>query len=132
MHRVQQTHPFHLLAYAVLPDRLHGLMQCAANTTYSEAMPSIKRNFALNYKAAGGIETPSTVWQPRFWDHVIRDENDLQRHMSYIHYNPVKHGLSTRLEEWPCSSFRFWLDRGYYEVGWGWTEPDNMEGVGSE
>ena len=107
LHRVRESHPFHLLAYVVLPDHLHWLMQIPADATYSGIMQSIKRNFSLNYKTAAGIAKPFTVWQLRFWDHVIRDEEDLNRHLDHIHYNPVKHGLSARPENWPCSSFRF-------------------------
>lgn len=47
-------------------------------------------------------------WQKGFWDHVIRDEADFQRHLDYIHYNPVKHGLVQRPEDWPYSSYSAW------------------------
>ncbi len=33
-----------------------------------------------------------TVWQRRYWEYRIRDQEDWKRHMDYIHYNPVKHG----------------------------------------
>jgi REP element-mobilizing transposase RayT len=35
------------------------------------------------------------LWQWRFWEHLIRDDDDLARHVEYIHHNPVKHGLVT-------------------------------------
>jgi putative transposase len=65
----------------------------------------------------------AAVWQRRFWEHTIRDENDLNRHLDYIHYNPVKLGLVKSVAEWPRSSFHRYVRMGYYEGGWG-------EGVG--
>jgi putative transposase len=65
-------------------------------------------------------------WQKRFWDHIIRDEEDLAQHLDYIHYNPVKHGLVTRPEEWQHSSFIAWQERGAYPEQWGWTLPGSL------
>jgi len=45
------------------------------------------------------------IWQRRYWEQTIRDENDFARHIDYIHINPVKHGLVARVRDWPYSSF---------------------------
>jgi putative transposase len=58
------------------------------------------------------------IWQRRFWEHVIRDNEDYARHVDYIHYNPVKHGLCARAADWPYSSFSRWVDRGVYSGDW--------------
>jgi putative transposase len=58
------------------------------------------------------------IWQRRYWEHVIRDEQDHQRHMDYIHYNPVKHGHVQSAKDWPYSSFHRWVKRGVYPVDW--------------
>lgn len=52
-------------------------------------------------------------------EHLIRDEDDLRRHVDYIHFNPVKHGHAVRALDWPHSSFRRWVKRGEYPVDWG-------------
>jgi putative transposase len=54
------------------------------------------------------------IWQRRFWEHQIRDERDLQRHVDYVHYNPVKHGLVARLEDWPWSTYHKYVESGRY------------------
>ena len=59
-----------------------------------------------------------TVWQRRFYEHVIRDERDLNAHMDYIHYNPVKHGLVARVADWPYSTFHRWVAEGRYTAAW--------------
>ena len=57
------------------------------------------------------------IWQRRFWEHTIRDENDLYKHLDYIHYNSVKHyGIAPR--DWNCSSFNKFVKMGYYEKDW--------------
>jgi putative transposase len=53
-----------------------------------------------------------TIWQRRFWEHQIRNERDLQRHVDYIHYNPVKHGLVRQVEDWPWSTYHKYVKEG--------------------
>ena len=90
-------------------------------------MHSIKRNFTLNYKKTHQIITPLNIWQKRFWDHIIRNEQDLENHLDYIHWNPVKHGFVNKPEDWTNPTYRNWLNKGFYDVGWGWNnEPDNI------
>ena len=95
-------------------------------------MQSIKWNFTRNYKESKGISDTVSLWQNRFWDHVIRDEADLSRHIDYIHYNPVKHGYVDAPEKWQYSTFAFWLQRGFYERGWGQVEPPGIADMEAE
>ena len=116
--RANEINPFELLAYVILPDHFHWLMKVddpAGN--FSKIMHSIKRNSTLNYKRAHEIQTPISIWQSRFWDHVIRDEADLERHFDYIHWNPVKHGYISKPEDWSYSTYKNWVVEGHYEHG---------------
>ena len=67
----------------------------------------------------------STLWQRRFWEHVIRDEADYRAHVDYIHFNPVKHGYLKRVIDWPYSSFHRYVKEGVYEPDWGVAYDDN-------
>lgn len=127
--RVQTIYPFQMLAYCILPDHTHLLLQLQDQYTVSQIMHSLKRNFTLNYKRALEIDTTQRLGQRRFWDHLIRNERDLTRHLDYIHYNPVKHGLVQRPEDYPYSSYSSWLRQGYYEKGWGHSAPRTIEGL---
>ncbi|MFO7740806.1 MAG: transposase, partial [Anaerolineae bacterium] len=110
LRRVQHIHPFHLLAYVILPDHFHWLIQIEDESgNFSKVLHSAKRNYTLNFKKAHGITTPLSVWQSRFWDHVIRDEHDLNNHFDYIHWNPVKHGYAEHPESWSQSTFLHWV-----------------------
>ncbi len=130
---VREIHPYHLLAHVTLPDHIHWLMQVEDEKgDFSAVMHSVKRNYTWNYKKAHGIEDSLHLWQDRYWDHIIRDEDDLQRHFDYIHFNPVKHGYVRHPEDWAHSSYRYWLRLGYYEPGWGSVEPDDVKRLDHE
>jgi putative transposase len=64
----------------------------------------------------------STIWQRRFWEHQIRDPNDFNRHVDYLHWNPVKHGHVTRVGDWPYSTFHRYVAEGLYPANWGGGE----------
>ncbi len=66
------------------------------------------------------------LWQKRYRDQINRDELDLERHLDYIQYKPVRHGLAGKPEDWPHSSFAEWKRRGVYGDGWGWTLPATL------
>src|SRR5258706_1885429 len=67
------------------------------------------------------------IWQRRFWEHLIRDENDFRRHVDYIHWNPVKHGWVQRAADWPHSSFHRFVRSGVYTADWGATAVSDIE-----
>lgn len=126
---VQAESPFDVLATVLLPDHLHALWQLpAGDTDFSVRWSRIKRRFTQTWLSRGGGEGQVTVsrarhrergvWQRRFWEHAIRDEQDLQRHMDYIHYNPVKHRMVDCPHGWPHSSFARWVAKGYYPSDW--------------
>jgi putative transposase len=73
-----------------------------------------------------------TIWQPRFYDHCIRDENDFHKHLDYIHYNPVKHGLVCSPGAWPHSSFARFVALGWYASDWGNVAPSDVEDMEHE
>ena len=58
------------------------------------------------------------VWQPKFYEHTIRDQDDFNKHLDYIHYNPVKHGLVKCPHEWEWSSFHRWVRNDGYPKDW--------------
>jgi len=132
MRVVQTIYASDLLAYVILPDHVHLLLRTEPPVTFSQVMQSIKWNFTRSYKKTRGIGGPVTVWQQRFWDHIIRDEGDLARHLDYVHYNPIKHGLTTLPSQWNDSTFLEWMQRGYYEQTWGVAEPQTISGMSME
>ena len=108
----QTRHSFTIDAVVVLPDRIHAVwMLPPGDADFSLRWRLIKIDFA---KAVPTTEWRSAVriargergiWQRRFWEHLIRDDEDFRRHVEYCYINPVKHGLVARVRDWPYSSF---------------------------
>jgi putative transposase len=129
LYNTKQLHPFVMLAYVFLPDHMHLLIRPTGESNFSKIMQSAKTYFTHAYKEAMSIEGGLKFWQKRFYDHVIRDEDDLANHLHYIHYNPVKHGYVTHPEDWPYSSFLAWKRKGAYPERWGWSLPDALASI---
>jgi len=89
-----------------------------------------------NKKGSRRIPSPQLpvfkLWQNRFYEHTIRDEQDFKNHLDYIHYNPVKHGQVKKLEHYNYSSFLEWKKRGIYEENWGNHEPLSIQSMNLE
>jgi putative transposase len=123
--KVQKTYPFEIIAMVVMPNHLHAIW----------VLPENDADFSLRWsliKAAFSKELPNTesisasrqakrergIWQRRFWEHLIRDENDLEKHVAYIHFNPVKHGYVSKAVDWPYSSIHKAITRGEFDPCW--------------
>ena len=130
---VRENYPFVIDAWVMMPDHLHCLWQLPDNDAdYSLRWAMIKKSVTQRCGERYYREewmTPSkkrrnesTIWQRRYWDHLIRNEEDLNRHRDYIHYNPVKHGLVERVIDWPYSSFHRYVKQGLYAESWGNNE----------
>lgn len=93
---VKTRRPFEMSAAVVLPDHLHCVWRLpVADTDFSTRWQMIKTDFSRHVPARLNKDGSKNLWQPRYWEHWIRDDEDFGRHLDYIHYNPVKHGLAS-------------------------------------
>lgn len=130
INKVKKKYPFSLNAIVVLPDHLHCLWRLPENDKdFSTRWRLIKRYFSMEMNTLVNHRKEKEVWQRRFWEHTIRDEDDWQKHMDYIHYNPVKHGLVQTPGDWQHSSFNYWVEKGIYEKNWGSMQPIILVGI---
>jgi putative transposase len=127
---VKASHRFHIDAMVVLPEHLHAIWTLPAEDgDFSTRCMLVKQSFTRALQVNGALDSVSarprgksgerSVWQRRFWEHQIRDEDDYERHVDYIHYNPVKHGWVMRAAEWPYSSFHRHVREGKMQEDWG-------------
>jgi putative transposase len=125
-----RNRPFKIDAVALLPDHLHMMWTLPRHDKdFSTRWSAIKGDFTREWLRQSGSEAQTTsgqrregrrgVWQPRFIEHTIRDEDDFQSHLDYIHYNPVKHGWARSPKEWRWSSFHRYVRLGAYPIDWG-------------
>lgn len=128
--KVRAKHPFETTAFCLLPDHIHLVWTLPeGDSNYSLRLNEIKRQFSHRYmqdiqpildKSSSRVKRGEvSLWQRRFWEHTIRDEQDLYNHIDYIHFNPVKHGLVGHVREWRDSSFIEFVNQGLYEIEWG-------------
>lgn len=124
--------PFELTGAVVLPGHIHFLWTLPPDDSdYSQRVSRMKilftrslrgrRSLPENVSASRRKHRESDVWQRRFWEHSIRDQTDLEKHLDYIHYNPVKHGLVSCPHLWEYSSFHNWVEKDEYKNDWGCT-----------
>lgn len=127
--KTSQRYPFETVAYCLLPDHLHCIWKLPeGDSNYSMRWNVIKGNFTNAYMREIGSNQErsdsrqkrreATIWQRRFWEHTITDEIDLEFHLDYIHYNPIKHGYVTRATDWQWSSFHRFVEDGVYDNDW--------------
>jgi putative transposase len=123
--RVRERHPFQIDAWVVLPEHLHCIWTLPPGDSdfskrwrliksgFSRALPHTERRSDVR-KAAG----ERGIWQRHYWEHLIRDEADYQRHVDYVHVNPLKHGYVKRVADWPYSTFHRYVAKGMYPADW--------------
>ncbi|MBD3298069.1 MAG: transposase, partial [candidate division Zixibacteria bacterium] len=122
--QTRENYPFDVIAWVLLPDHLHAIWQLPEDDAdYSTRWRLIKARFTRTMCRLGALQPASVqsrsrqrhkeqpVWQRRFWEHTIRDEEDLHQHILYVHYNPVKHQLVDDATEWPFSTIHRYDDQ---------------------
>jgi putative transposase len=133
--------PFTIVASVILPDHIHFIWTLPpGDSDFSTRVRLVKSHFTRKWGQQGAVSAVTSrrskgeqdIWQRRFWEHLIRDEVDLTRHVEYIHYNPVKHGLVRSPMEWQYSSFSKFVGEGLYSPDWGaegeaWNGDKGME-----
>lgn len=128
--------PFHLLAIMVLPDHLHCVWRlpdgdadnanrwAQIKSGFNRALPIHERRSSRRI-----ARRERGIWQRHYWEHLVRDDDDLRRVVDYVHINPVKHGYVARAADWPYTSFRQWAATGVYPLDWA-AGPVVFEGMG--
>lgn len=115
---------YQLEAWVILPNHIHILVN-SGEKGISHLIHNFKLRYAIGYrKKYGKIK----IWQNRFWDHIIRDRTDLNNHLNYIHYNPVKHRMVNDPFLYANSSLNKYLAAGMYERNWGINEKLDFKG----
>ena len=140
--KIQQDHPFDIVAIVLLPDHWHTIWSLPpGDDRYPLRWMRIKEEFTERWLSGGGSELPQSesrirkrqrgIWQKRYWEHTVRDEDDLKRCADYCHWNPRKHKLVQRVLDWKWSSFHRFVNEGEYDLEWGgidpvpdWNEPE--------
>jgi len=132
-----QRRPFKTIAICILPNHLHAIWSLPeGDADFARRWSLIKAGFSRKMatptvRAASKIaRREKEIWQRRYWEHAIRDEPDLLRHVDYIHFNPVKHGFVSRVQDWPHSSFHRYVADGSLPNDWGGDVDESVGAFG--
>ena len=137
---VRARRPFVIDAMVVLPDHLHCIWTLPpGDADFATRWRLVKTWFTKHCdpalhgvaNAARRSKEAQAIWQHRYWEHQLKDEQDFMRHVEYIHFNPVKHGLAATPLAWPYSSLNRYVAAGLYPPDWGQGVVE-LEGVGHE
>jgi len=122
---VKSQRPFYIDAWVVLPDHLHAVLTLPDDDVdYSSRWREIKKRFSKSLPKTEFLtqtrkrKNERGIWQRRFWEHTIRDDNDYWHHVNYVHFNLLKHGLVSQVADWPYSSFHRAVKQGIYANNW--------------
>ncbi|MES2038312.1 MAG: transposase [Pseudomonadota bacterium] len=125
---VQARYPFEIIAMVVMPEHLHSIWQLPeGDVDFSLRWSLIKAAFSKALPKQENISNSREkkrergIWQRRFWEHMVRDDDDLEKHVAYLHYNPVKHGYVDNASAWPYSSLHKFIAKGMVDANWGET-----------
>src|SRR5437667_3388942 len=137
--RVRARHPFAIEAAVILPDHLHAIWTLPdgdadfatrwrlIKSGFSQALPGGER-----ISASRSAKGERGIWQRRYWEHTLRDEDDFARHLDYIHFNPVKHGHAVRVRDWPFSACRCRVRLGVCPPDWAGDPGDQARSFGEK
>jgi putative transposase len=133
----RRRHPFEIDAIVVLPDHLHAIWTLPEDDAdFALRWRLIKSAFSRSLPGGECISASRVskgergIWQRRYWEHTLRDEADFERHVDYIHFNPVKHGHARRVQDWPHSSFHRMVRLGIYPLDWAGDVVHDAQGFG--
>ena len=137
MRSVRMIHPFNIVAIVVLPEHLHCVWKLPeGDADYPTRWSLIKAGFSRSLPTVESIGSSRLrkrergIWQRRYWEHQIRDDEDMRRHIDYIHYNPVKHRHVSRASDWAYSSLHRYIRKGVMPHDWGIGASDDAEVFG--
>lgn len=110
-----KLYKYNLIAYTVQSNHIHCILKPKSISDYSNIIKSFKYSFTKQYKQKYLLT--KKLWQNRFWEHTIRNNDDLNKHLDYIHYNSIKHE-NVLPKDWKYSSFKKFVKSGLYENNW--------------
>lgn len=124
--KVKELYSYEIVACAILPEHIHLILALEKIENYPKVISAVKHYFSRNINIEPKELSESKIkkrekgiWHRRYFEHTIIDELDLNKHIDYIHYNPVKHGIVKNVKDWEYSSFHKYVKNKKYDSNWG-------------
>lgn len=123
----KEKYAYDVVASVILNEHCHIIISTENPNNIPKIIRVIKFNFSISVPQEYVDKTQMSesaikrgekgIWQRRYYDHIIRSEEDLNRHLDYIHYNPMKH-YNIAPKDWKFSSFNKFVKLGIYDINW--------------
>ncbi len=117
-----------IISICILSDHIHLILKPYDIKDYPFFIKQFKTYFSKNFDinqlndyalSKSNIDKKERdIWQRRYFEHTIISQEDLNRHIDYIHFNPIKHKLVNSIKDWKYSSFHKFVKNGYYDINW--------------
>jgi putative transposase len=138
--KIRETLPFKIDAWVLLPDHMHAILTLPpGDDNFAARWAMIKQytskacrhifEYDQKLNESRHLRKELSLWQRRFWEHLIRDDDDYEKHFDYIHWNPAKHGYVTRVVDWPYSTFHRYVAKEIYPPDWGGCNAKVFKGL---
>ena len=79
--------------YVIMPNHIHFILIVSGGGSPGTSTPtrqtSTVSHFVSTFKRFCNKECGGNIWQRGFYDHVIRNREDFEKHVKYIHENPI-------------------------------------------
>lgn len=93
--------------YVIMPDHMHFFIRGGDDFDLAQWMNGLKR--AISVSLGATKKTP--LWQPSFFDHILRNDESYAEKWKYVRHNPVRVGLVQRADDWPYEGEFVFIDR---------------------
>jgi putative transposase len=114
---VSESSGFRVHSYCVMPDHVHAVIEgSAGDSDLGRFVKAFKQSTAFHYKK----ELGESLWQRRYYEHILRPSDSLDAIIWYVWMNPVRAGLCAEPKSYPHSG-SFTSDWGSVprsEIGW--------------
>ncbi|MDD5036975.1 MAG: transposase [Methylococcaceae bacterium] len=87
------------LAFVVMPDHFHWLMQLGGERDLSDVVQAVKS--VSSHRINQHLGRKGFIWQEGCHDHALRSDEDLPQLARYVVANPLRAGLVSRLGDYP-------------------------------
>lgn len=91
--------------YVVMPDHLHLFVRGGQGFRLSPWVGGLKRALSVALHSRGSL------WQPGFFDHILRSDESYSEKWQYVRDNPVRARLVTNGDYWPYQGEIVLIDR---------------------
>ena len=84
----KQKDDIQIIQYVIMPDHIHFILSIDKKGSPWSATPTVPK-IINSFKSIVSKEIGKPIWQRNYYEHIIRNEKELEEIIQYIEYNPI-------------------------------------------